>query len=113
MKLLDGMTADVTGARGLGRACATRLAGEGADLVLVDIAEDPARSDPSAGTETQLPHTAELSRSPRVRSADSVRSTAWSTEPGSPRLREGGARDRRGRTAVVIDTDLSCPAPGT
>ncbi|MGW2636937.1 SDR family oxidoreductase [Streptomyces sp. NPDC001348] len=60
---LEGKCAIVTGAaRGLGRACATAFAAEGADLVLLDIAGDlPAVGYP-LGTPGQLEHTADLCR---------------------------------------------------
>jgi NAD(P)-dependent dehydrogenase (short-subunit alcohol dehydrogenase family) len=55
---LTGKIALITGAaRGIGRACATRFAGEGADLVLLDIARDLPEVPYPLGTEGQLSHT--------------------------------------------------------
>lgn len=58
---LSGKVGIVTGAaRGLGRACASRFAEHGADLLLIDVAKDlPGVSYP-LGTESQLAYTAEL-----------------------------------------------------
>lgn len=60
---LEGRKVLVTGAaRGVGRACATAFAAEGADLVLVDIATDiPGVPYPLASA-SQLDHTAALCR---------------------------------------------------
>jgi NAD(P)-dependent dehydrogenase (short-subunit alcohol dehydrogenase family) len=42
MGVLDGKVAFVTGAgRGQGRASALRLAGEGADIIALDVASNP------------------------------------------------------------------------
>ena len=61
--LLKGMTAVITGAaRGLGRSCAVRFAGEGADLVLVDVAQDLDGVPYPLGTDGQLAYTAECCR---------------------------------------------------
>ncbi|MGW7097535.1 SDR family oxidoreductase [Streptomyces sp. NPDC054874] len=60
---LKGKTAVITGAaRGLGRACATRFAEEGADLVLLDIAQDLDGVPYPLGSTGQLEHTADLCR---------------------------------------------------
>ncbi len=60
---LEGRCALVTGAaRGLGRACATAFAAEGADLVLLDVAADLPGVGYPLGTGGQLEHTAELCR---------------------------------------------------
>jgi NAD(P)-dependent dehydrogenase (short-subunit alcohol dehydrogenase family) len=61
---LVGRAAVVTGAaRGLGRAVAVALAGEGADLVLIDVATDLPGVPYPLGSVSQLEHTAELCRS--------------------------------------------------
>lgn len=60
---LKGKTVVITGAaRGLGRACATRFAREGADLVLVDIGRDLEGVPYPLGSDSQLAHTADLCR---------------------------------------------------
>ncbi len=60
---LHGKCVIITGAaRGLGRACATEFAREGADLVLLDIARDLPGVGYPLGTIGQLEHTAELCR---------------------------------------------------
>ncbi|CAL9282685.1 SDR family oxidoreductase [Streptomyces sp. SudanB52_2052] len=60
---LTGKTAIVTGAaRGLGRACALTFAAEGADLLLLDIAQDLDGVPYPLGTTGQLEHTADLCR---------------------------------------------------
>ncbi|MFF1359086.1 SDR family oxidoreductase [Streptomyces sp. NPDC058297] len=60
---LSGKTAVITGAaRGLGRACATSFAKEGADLVLIDIAQDLPGVPYPLGSISQLEYTAELCR---------------------------------------------------
>ncbi|WP_192581605.1 SDR family oxidoreductase [Micromonospora sp. AMSO12t] len=58
---LAGRTAIITGAaRGLGRACATAFAAQGADLVLVDVAHDLSDVPYPLGSASQLTHTAKL-----------------------------------------------------
>ncbi|MCT6779614.1 SDR family oxidoreductase [Streptomyces rubiginosohelvolus] len=60
---LTGKTVIITGAaRGLGRACALRFADEGADLLLLDIAQDLADVPYPLGSSGQLEQTAALCR---------------------------------------------------
>ncbi|MFE0019376.1 SDR family oxidoreductase [Amycolatopsis sp. NPDC059021] len=60
---LPGKVIVVTGAaRGVGRACATAFAREGADLVLLDIAADLDGVPYPLGSASQLAHTAQLCR---------------------------------------------------
>ncbi|MBB4730415.1 SDR family oxidoreductase [Xanthomonas arboricola] len=60
---LQGKVGIVTGAaRGLGRACASRFAEHGADLLLIDIAKDMPGVPYPLGTESQLAYTADLCR---------------------------------------------------
>ncbi|GAA2689316.1 SDR family oxidoreductase [Streptomyces lunalinharesii] len=60
---LEGKVAVITGAgRGVGRACATAFASEGADLVLVDVPGDIAGVPYPLASESQLQHTAEECR---------------------------------------------------
>lgn len=60
---LAGRTAIITGAgRGLGRACATAFAAEGASLALVDIAADIPGVPYPLASRSQLDHTAWLCR---------------------------------------------------
>lgn len=58
---LTGRVAMITGAaRGVGRACATSFAREGADLVLLDVARDIPGVPYPLGTTSQLEYTAKL-----------------------------------------------------
>jgi NAD(P)-dependent dehydrogenase (short-subunit alcohol dehydrogenase family) len=60
---LDGKTALITGAaRGLGRATAVAFAREGADLALLDVAENLPGVPYPLGSASQLEHTADLCR---------------------------------------------------
>nr|WP_311203393.1 SDR family NAD(P)-dependent oxidoreductase [Streptomyces noursei] len=59
----EGKIAVITGAgRGIGRACATRFAQEGADVVLLDVAGDIPGIPYRMGTREQLARTAALCR---------------------------------------------------
>jgi SDR family mycofactocin-dependent oxidoreductase len=61
MAELDGRVALITGAaRGIGRATATMLAREGADVVAVDVAAPVEGNPQSMGTEQELAETASL-----------------------------------------------------
>ncbi|MFE7653638.1 SDR family oxidoreductase [Streptomyces bottropensis] len=86
---LEGRTAIITGAgRGLGRACATAFAAEGAALALVDIAADITEVPYHLASRSQLEHTASLCR-----------------ERGVPVLAlTADVRDTQDVTRVVADT---------
>jgi NAD(P)-dependent dehydrogenase (short-subunit alcohol dehydrogenase family) len=63
MKRLEGKSVVLTGAaRGIGRACATRFAEEGANLVLLDICENVPDCPYDLGNTSQLEATAQLCR---------------------------------------------------
>ena len=63
MGLVDGKVAFITGAaRGQGRSHALRLAGEGADIIAVDLCEDMPTVEYPLATPEELEETAELVR---------------------------------------------------
>lgn len=98
---LGGKCALITGAaRGLGRACATAFAAEGADLVLLDVAADLPGVGYPLGTVGQLEHTAELCRgrdaAVLVRQADVRDSAAVDAAVDA-------ATDRFGRIDVLVN----------
>ena len=77
MQRVNGKTCIVTGAAlGIGRACALRLAGEGASVALFDMLDEEGHA---LLAELQ----AACHESTRWRS-DSAGSTCWSTTPASP-----------------------------
>ncbi|MFI9824526.1 SDR family oxidoreductase [Streptomyces sp. NPDC052013] len=98
---LHGRTAVVTGAaRGLGRSCAVRFAAEGADLVLVDVAEDLPGVPYPLGSGSQLDHTAELCR---AHGAAVVTATADVRDPAAVDRVARLALDRFGTVDVLLN----------
>ncbi|GGR42144.1 SDR family oxidoreductase [Streptomyces netropsis] len=98
---LKGKTAVITGAaRGLGRACATRFAEEGADLVLLDIGQDLDGVPYPLGSGGQLEHTVDLCRAHGAAvlavTADVRRSAECETAIGQ-------ALDRFGSVQVLVN----------
>lgn len=58
---VEGKTVLITGAaRGMGRSHAVRLAGEGADLILIDVCQTPPGLEYSLGTAQELQETADM-----------------------------------------------------
>ncbi|MFJ4283640.1 SDR family oxidoreductase [Streptomyces massasporeus] len=98
---LDGKTAVVTGAaRGLGRCCAVRFAAEGADLVLVDVAEQLPGVPYPLGSESQLDHTAKLCR---THGAAVVTAVADVRDPAAVEEVAAQALDRFGTVDVLLN----------
>lgn len=106
---LSGKVAVVTGAaRGVGRACATAFAAEGADLVLVDVARDVPGVPYPLGSESQLEHTAELCRE---RGAEVQVSIADVRDLAAVRRLADAALDRFGAVdAVVNNAGVAAPS---
>jgi NAD(P)-dependent dehydrogenase (short-subunit alcohol dehydrogenase family) len=98
---LAGKAVVVTGAaRGLGRACALACAGEGADLVLLDICADLAQVPYPLGTPSQLAHTAELCRQA---GAAVLTMPTDVRDPQAVQAAVAMAGDRFGRIDVVVN----------
>jgi NAD(P)-dependent dehydrogenase (short-subunit alcohol dehydrogenase family) len=98
---LKGKTAVITGAaRGLGRACATRFAEEGADLVLLDIGQDLDGVPYPLGSGGQLEHTADLCRRHGA-AVLAVRADVRSAEACEAAV--GQALDRFGSVQVLVN----------
>lgn len=107
--LLPGKIAIITGAgRGIGRACATRFAAAGANLVLLDVAANIDGVPYPLASRSQLDHTARLCRdagaSVLVVQAD-VRDSA-AIEAATMR-----ALERFGRLDVLVNNaGIACPS---
>ncbi|MER5883637.1 SDR family oxidoreductase [Streptomyces sp. NPDC001941] len=98
---LEGRIALVTGAaRGVGRACARRLAAEGADLVLVDAPGDVPGVPYPLGNESQLLHTA---REARAQGADVITACADVRDLTALTDVRDQALERFGRVDVVVN----------
>ncbi len=106
---LDGSVALVTGAaRGIGRACAVRLAQAGADLVLLDVGQDIAEVPYPLGTVSQLDLTAALCR--RLGS-DALTARADVRDPTATRRAVDAALERFGVIDVLVNNaGIATPA---
>ncbi|MEV7780024.1 SDR family oxidoreductase [Kitasatospora sp. NPDC088351] len=106
---LAGKTVVITGAgRGLGRMCAVRFAGQGADLVLVDTGGDIPGVPYPLATEDQLERTAQLCRQAGVGTLSvlaDVRDTAAVTAAVDAALRRFGRID-----VLVNNAGIAAPS---
>ncbi|MFJ9968668.1 SDR family oxidoreductase [Streptomyces avermitilis] len=95
------MTAVVTGAaRGIGRACALTFAEQGADLVLLDVAEDIEGVGYPLGNVSQLEHTAALCEE---RGAAVLTAVADVRDQAAVEKAVDGALDRFGGIDVLVN----------
>jgi SDR family mycofactocin-dependent oxidoreductase len=98
---LEGKVALITGAaRGLGRACASRFAAEGAQLALVDVAAPIDGVPYPLGSASQLEHTLELCR---AEGAAALAVTADVRDLASVRDAVAKTLARFGRIDVVLN----------
>lgn len=98
---LEGKVALITGAaRGLGRACASRFAAEGAHLALLDVAAPIAGVPYPLGSASQLDHTLELCRE---QGAAALAMTADVRDIASVREAVTRTLARFGRIDVVVN----------
>ena len=98
---LAGRTAIITGAaRGIGRSCAIAFAEQGADLVLLDIADDVPGVPYPLGSASQLAHTAWLCRE---HGASVLTRQADVRDPGAVACVVDEAQHRFGRLDVLVN----------
>lgn len=108
MRLRDKVAVITGAARGVGRACATVFAAEGADVVLVDIARDLPDVPYRLGTESQLHHTADLCR---AHGGEVVVAAADVRDPDALHRLAESALDRFGAVdAVVNNAGIAAPS---
>ncbi|MFE6667642.1 SDR family oxidoreductase [Streptomyces sp. NPDC057697] len=99
--LLRGKTAVITGAaRGLGRSCAVRFAQEGADLFLLDVAEDLHGVPYPLGSAAQLAETAALCEK---HGAAVATAAADLRDPAAVADAAGQALDRFGPVQILVN----------
>ncbi|HET8682712.1 MAG TPA: mycofactocin-coupled SDR family oxidoreductase [Micromonosporaceae bacterium] len=109
MPRLAGRVAIVTGgARGVGRAIAVALAGEGADVLVTDLCRDIDRCPYPMGTAEQLDETA---RRCRDRGARAVTAAADVRSPADARSAVRTALDELGRVDILVN-NAGVVAPG-